>query len=112
MTRSLKAFAAAAALLTAASVVSEPVYAAAKPRKISPKEGVITWKVSPDDVVIFVDGKKLGTADKAKPAKLKAGQHIIKLVWGKDEAEEPFTVVAGQEVQFEYTFEDSGKQPQ
>jgi len=110
MTRSLNILLVACALGTAAAAVPSPVWAGPKAKKPAPQtEGIITWKVTPESVVIFVDGKKIGTADKAKPTRLKAGQHLIKLVWGKDEAEEPFTVVANQEIQFEYAFEDSGK---
>ncbi|MEW5854120.1 MAG: hypothetical protein AB2A00_35420 [Myxococcota bacterium] len=93
-------------LLTAGADVAH-----AKEKKAAPakKEGMITWKVAPESVVIFVDGKKVGTAGTAKPHKVKPGQHLIKLVWGKDEAEEPIDVPAGQSVEFQYTFEDSGK---
>lgn len=108
MTRSLHILLVACALGTAAASLPQPVWAAKPKKAAAPKEGTVTWKVSPDNVVIYVDGKKIGTASKAKPSKLKAGQHIIKLVWGKDEAEEPFTVEAGKDIQFEYTFEDSG----
>lgn len=82
---------------------------AANSVKVKAKEGIITWKVAPPEVVIFVDNKKLGTADKAKPFKGKAGMHLIKLVWGKDETTEPIEVKAAESVEFQYTFEDSGK---
>jgi hypothetical protein len=78
-------------------------------KKEAAKEGIITWKVGPADVVIYVDGKKVGTADKAMPFKAKAGMHMIRLTWGKDEVEEPINVNASESVEFQYTFEDSGK---
>lgn len=87
-----------------------PATAAKKEKKEKPKtEGIITWKVAPETVIIYVDKKKIGTAAKAQPFKAKAGMHMIKLVWGKDEAEEPIDVKAGESVEFQYTFEDSGK---
>lgn len=86
-------------------------HAAKKGKKAPPPkaECVLTWKVAPDTVVIHVDGKKIGTAAKAPPVKLKPGMHMIRLVWGKDETEEPVELKAGESREFQYTFEDSGK---
>jgi hypothetical protein len=87
-----------------------PAQAAKKEKKKeAAKEGIITWKVAPANVVIYVDGKKLGTADRVQPFKTKAGMHMVKMEWGKDEAEEPLEVKANESVEFQYTFEDSGK---
>lgn len=87
-----------------------PAHAAKKEKeKKASKEGIITWKVGPSTVIIYVDGKKLGTADRVQPFKTKAGMHMVKMVWGKDEAEEPVEVKANESVEFQYMFEDSGK---
>ncbi len=73
--------------------------------------GEVTWKVEPADVVISVDGKKVGPAGKAQAVKLKAGTHMVHLQWNKDEVEEPITVEAGKSIEFQYAFEDSGAPP-
>lgn len=94
-----------------------PAMAAPKAAKKKDKDkdaiGEIRWKVEPADVIIYLDGKKVGTAAKAHPVKVKAGQHIVKLVWKKDEVEEPLNVPLHQSIEFQYVFEDSGaQQPQ
>ena len=89
--------------------VSTSEVAAAPKKKEAQAMGMITWQVQPADVVIFLDGKKVGTAKSAKPQKVKAGMHLIRLVWGKDEAEEPLQVPPNQSIEFQYVFEDSGK---
>ena len=96
-------------LMVAAPTVGFAHAPVAKKEKPKSKDGIITWKVAPENVVIFVDGKKVGPASSAKPFKTKAGMHMVKLVWGKDQAEEPMEVKAGESVEFQYTFEDSGK---
>jgi hypothetical protein len=89
-------------------VSSSDAWASPKKKEVK-ATGVITWKVQPGDVVIYVDGKKVGVAKNAKPHKVSAGMHVVKLVWGKDEMEDSLDVPANQSIEFQYTFEDSGK---
>jgi hypothetical protein len=75
------------------------------------KMGTVVWKVAPANVIIFVDGKKIGSASKVKTTKVRPGQHLIRLVWNKDVVEEPISVGAGETREFQYTLEDSGTAP-
>ena len=96
------------ALALAAPLLHGTAHAAPKKEKVKPGEGIITWRVSPPDAVIFVDGAKIGTAATAKPFKTKAGMHVVKVQVGKDEAEEPVEVRAGESIEFQYQADEGG----
>lgn len=75
---------------------------AVKPRA----ETGIQWTVSPPEAVVFLDGKKLGTAGNLKFTKATPGKHTIKLTKGGDEAELEVKVTKGQVLQFNYSFSE------
>lgn len=47
----------------------------------------INWKITPGEVMIFLDGKRIGKADQARFTACKAGKHTVRLVKGEDETE-------------------------
>jgi hypothetical protein len=66
----------------------------------------IAWKVTPADVVIFLDGKKLGTAGDIKETRTRPGMHAVKLVRGGDETEMDVKVNKGHVLTFTFEFTD------
>lgn len=80
----------------------------------SPKAGpakddtALILNIKPAQVVVYLDGKKLGTADKVNTVKVKPGEHTIKLVLKKDSSEDVVTVKKGQKKIWEFDMTDSG----
>ncbi len=66
----------------------------------------ISWKISPPEVAIFLDGKRLGTAAKLKFTRTRPGKHIIRLTKGGDEEELEVKVAKGQILQLVYGFSE------
>ena len=66
----------------------------------------IRWKVTPPNVVVFLDGKRLGEAGELKFTETKPGTHKIKLVKGGDETESEVPVKKGQAIKFVYDFSE------
>lgn len=102
--------------LTAAPVLAEPSPPAersgAVSRPVSTKKAEaatgIEWNVSPPDVVVYLDGKKLGAAGnlQGKITKAGPGKHSIKLTKGGDEQEMDVKVVKGQVLKIDFEFSD------
>lgn len=67
----------------------------------------IEWQVNPDAVIIFLDGKRVGQADKlrGKVSKTRPGKHTVKLTNGKDETEMDIQVKKGQTLKFTFVFD-------
>jgi hypothetical protein len=80
-------------------------WAGAADKKAPSKTG-ISWKVAPANVVIFVDGKKVGEAGALQFTETKPGKHAVKLTKGKDETEMEVSVKKGEVVNFEFEFTD------
>jgi len=78
---------------------------AADTHEVQGKTG-ISWQVSPDEVVIYLDDKKVGTAGSLKFSDAKPGKHTVKLMRGKDETEMDVVVKKGEALNFIYQFED------
>jgi uncharacterized membrane protein len=55
---------------------------------------------------VFLDGKKLGTAEKLKFTATKPGSHVVKLMKDKDETEMEIDVKKGQTLKFEFSFDE------
>jgi hypothetical protein len=70
-------------------------------------------EVKPVSAVIYVDGKKRGTAtDKPLLITVTPGHHQIKVTYKKDSSEEPVTVKKGETLNWKYEFEeDQPKKP-
>lgn len=66
----------------------------------------IHWKISPDTVEVYLDGKKIGTAKHLEVTKTKPGMHAIKLVNGEDETEFDVMIKKGQVVELRHEFTD------
>jgi hypothetical protein len=66
----------------------------------------IEWKVSPANVAIWLDGKKLGEAGSLTFTEAAAGKHAVKLTKGGDETEMEVKVSKGQIVKLEFAFTD------
>jgi hypothetical protein len=92
----------ATALVTAAM---GSIAVAADTHQVQGKTG-ISWQVSPDEVVIYLDDKKVGTAGGLKFSDAKPGKHTVKLMRGKDETEMDVVVKKGEALNFIYQFED------
>lgn len=70
------------------------------------KKTQLLLEVKPESVVIYVDGKRKGTAGKVRTVKVTPGTHLIKLVNGRDVHEEPVTVKSGQSLTWKMEFGD------
>jgi hypothetical protein len=105
MKQAFVAFALAFGLLCAA----KPAKATNPPRAVADKKvgkTGISWQVSPANVVIFLDGKKVGEAGAAKFTETKPGKHAVKLVKDKDETEMDIDVHKGEVKTFTFEFTD------
>lgn len=71
------------------------------------KKTQLLLDIKPAEVVVFIDGKRRGRADKVKVVPVKAGMHLIKLQRGKDQHQEPVRVKDGESVRWEFAFEDA-----
>ena len=67
----------------------------------------ISWQVEPEQVVIYLDGKRLGTAGKLKFTKTRPGKHTVRLTLKKDESEMDIEVKKGQTLKFLFKFDQS-----
>lgn len=84
-----------------ASVAALP--AGAKPRKKAAKTG-IEWQIAPASVVIYLDGKRVGTAKSAGFTRARPGKHTVRLKNGGDETELEVRVAKGQVIRVSFTF--------
>jgi hypothetical protein len=93
------------------SLAAVPVFAGpsqqASTKKAEGKTG-IEWNVTPANVVVFLDGKKLGAAGDlaGKLTKADPGKHTIKLTKDGDEQEMDVKVVKGQVLRIDFEFSD------
>lgn len=81
---------------------------AASPKAPAKEETALVLNIKPAEVVVYLDGRKLGTADKVSTVKVKPGDHTIKLVLKKDSSEDVVTVKKGQKKVWEFDMTDSG----
>lgn len=94
--------------LSAASLAWAP-FDAPQPEPVKKKKAVetaIAWKVQPASVVIYMDGKKLGTAGELKQTSTRPGMHAVRLVNGGDETEMDVKVNKGHVLTFTFEFTD------
>lgn len=80
--------------------------AQAAPAKAEANKTGIEWKVEPAEVIVHLDGKKLGKAADLKFTTTAPGRHTILLVNGGDEEELEVKVNKGQTLRVEYTFSE------
>ncbi|MGO9066935.1 MAG: protein kinase domain-containing protein [Myxococcaceae bacterium] len=73
-------------------------------RSVTFQKGAIDFQLQPG-IVVYVDGKKVGTAPLAKPVPLYEGKHPVRLVLGDDEERRLVTVTGGETETLEFTFE-------
>jgi hypothetical protein len=67
----------------------------------------IRFEVKPPAAVIYLDGKRRGTAgDKPFLVTVTPGKHQIKVTYKKDSSEEPVSVKKGETMNWKYEFED------
>ncbi|MBX2811388.1 MAG: hypothetical protein KTR25_06250 [Myxococcales bacterium] len=66
----------------------------------------IHFEVTPSSVVIYLDGRKLGPADKVSTVRSRPGRRTIRLVRGKDETELQINVRRSETLNFRYDFGD------
>ena len=96
-----------ALLLTAPAWAAPVAPPAPVPVKKAPKVDTgIQWKVAPESVEIFVDGKKIGVAKDLDVTAVKPGKHTVRLVNGADETEFEVNVKKGQLVPLQFEFTD------
>lgn len=72
----------------------------------------LTLEVKPAATLIFVDGKKIGDASKARTLKLKPGTHEIKLTHRGDSHSDQIVIKPGEKVTWRFEFEDDRKPKQ
>jgi hypothetical protein len=89
-------------LILAVALAAAPKTAAAK------QETMLVISVKPAQVIIFLDGRKLGTAAKEYKLKVTPGDHHIKLQLKKDSSEEIVSVKKGQKRAWSFDMTDSG----
>jgi hypothetical protein len=65
----------------------------------------IEFAVTPPDVVIFLDGERLGPAAKVGRVDAKPGRRIIRLERGEDATEMEVQLTKGKMLRFTYEFE-------
>lgn len=75
-----------------------------EPTKRSKVKTAIAWKVTPSNVIIYLDGKKLGAAGDLTETKTRPGKHTVKLVKGGDETEMDVKVNKGHVLTFTFEF--------
>jgi hypothetical protein len=66
----------------------------------------IQWSVTPAEAVVFLDGKKLGSAGDLTFTKASPGKHTIRITKGGDEQEMEVKVVKGQVLQVTFSFDE------
>lgn len=93
-------------LILVLSLFATTVFATPSPAKKRRAKTGIAWSVTPETAVIYLDGKKLGTAGNLKFTSARPGRHTIKLTKGGDEAELDVKVNKGQVLQFNYAFSE------
>jgi hypothetical protein len=100
--------------LATATALAEPSRTAAEQggetvstKKAQTKTG-IQWNVSPANALVYLDGKKLGSAGDltGKITKADPGKHTIKLTKGGDEQEMEVKVVKGQVLRIDFEFSE------
>jgi hypothetical protein len=90
------------AFMLAVAIAASPKAAPAK------DETQLVISVKPAQVVIYLDSKKLGTADQVHAVKVKPGDHHIRLTLKRDSSEDVVTVKKGQKKVWEFDMTDSG----
>ena len=66
----------------------------------------IEFKVTPGSVVIFLDGRRLGTASKVGTVRSRPGRRRVRLKRGADETEFELELRRGETLRFDYDFGD------
>jgi len=72
----------------------------------APKKTQLVLEVKPAEAVIYVDGKKKGTAAKTIKLTVTPGKHVIKLTHKGDEHQETVVVKKGEIRTWQWAFED------
>lgn len=108
MTRSklLKTVLFGAALGLVAPALAAPAQVTGVAKRAPRAKTGIQWKITPGAVVVHLDGKALGKAQKLGFTKTKPGVHTIRLVKDGDESEMDVTVPKGQVLQFTFDFSE------
>ena len=76
----------------------------ATPEPVLARTG-IRFAVKPGDVMIYLNDKELGRADLVTFTKVEAGQHVVKLKYGKRRKTYRLRVVKKRVYAIEYTFQ-------
>ncbi|MCB9653795.1 MAG: hypothetical protein H6729_06660 [Deltaproteobacteria bacterium] len=66
----------------------------------------IEWQIEPGEVVVHLDGKKVGLAKDLTVTAARPGKHVILLVKGGDESEMEVKVTKGQRLKVVYSFSE------
>ncbi len=102
----LTAFVLSAGLASAVYAVPEGAHPVKKGARSKATKTGIHWKISPNTVEIFVDGKRVGIAKDVERTHTKPGMHTIRLVNGEDETEFDVMIKKGQVVELRHEFTD------
>ncbi|MCK6544680.1 PEGA domain-containing protein [Myxococcota bacterium] len=92
--------------LTLGTAATAAVAGAPEAAPVSDAKGKtgISWKVGPENVEIWLDGKKLGSAGTLTFTETKPGKHTVRLTKGGDETEMEVKVAKGEVLKFEFEF--------
>jgi hypothetical protein len=74
----------------------------------APKPTQLVIKVKPAQVVIYLDGRKLGTAAKEYTLNLQPGEHTVRTTLKGDSSEKVIRVKKGERHVFNFDMTDSG----
>jgi hypothetical protein len=72
----------------------------------APKKTQLVLEVKPAEAIVYVDGKKKGTAAKAITLTVTPGKHVIKVTHKGDEHQEEVVVKKGEVRTWQWAFED------
>ena len=92
-------------MLTALALASPSTATTRTPVSATRSTG-IEFQVTPPSVVIFLDGRRLGSADKVSHVPTKPGRRVVRLKRGPDETEMELLLTRGKTLKFAYDFSD------
>lgn len=100
----MKVVAAVIALTLIGGTALATPYAAPAPAPVAKGPTQIAFAVSPADVVIFLDGKRLGTAERVEKVATKPGRRVVRLERKGDATEMQVVIERGKTLSFAYDF--------
>jgi hypothetical protein len=79
---------------------------------LSAAPATLSIEVKPEQSVVKVDGKKIGTAKQTLTLKLPAGKHVIRVEYKGDATTDEVVLKAGEKKTWKWEFTGTEKAPQ